>query len=210
MAHHYHNTNTRFDPQNHYSTPTPPGQYGQSIEHPPPPPPGQYGQSVEHPPPPPPGQYGQSVEYPLPPGQYGQSVEHHSSVSSLHSDIGSYNTADYYQTGVMFRDMVHQLAENNARSNFTAALETSRTYNVATMLPIAWEETYPESVGIREDIHSLVRGESFRRATVMPNIKLGADNTELATIVSQSMQLILCANTTEEANVTAFPTSKHK
>ena len=128
MAHHYHNTNTRFDPQNHYSTPIPPGQYGQSIEHPPPPPPGQYGQSVEHPPPPPPGQYGQSVEYPLPPGQYGQSVkyplppgqycqsvEHHSSVSSLHSDIGSYNTADYYQMGVMFREMVHQLAENNMR-----------------------------------------------------------------------------------------------
>ena len=106
--------------------------------------------------------------------------------------------------------MVHQLAENNTRFNLTAVLETLRTYNVATMLPIAWEETYPESVGIKEDIHSLVHGESFRRATVMPNIKLGADNTELATIVSQSTQLILHANMMEEANVTAFPTSKHK
>ena len=78
------------------------------------------------------------------------------------------------------------------------------------MLPIAWEETYLDSVGIKEDIHSLVYRESFHCTTVMPNIKLGADNTELAIIVSQSMQLILCTNTTEEANVTAFSTSECK
>ena len=143
---------------------------------------------------------------PPPPGQYG----HYPSVSSFHSNIGSYNTGDYLHTGDMFREMVHQLAENNTRSNLTTALESSKPYNTAMMLPIAWEETYPKSIGIKEDIHSLVHGESFHHTTVMPNIKLGADNIELATIVSQSTQLILCTNMIQEVNVTVFPTSEHK
>ena len=81
---------------------------------------------------------------------------------------------------------------------------------MATMLPIAWEETYQESVGIREDIHHLVCRETFGRATIMPNIKNRANNTELATIISQSTQMILRASMSPDINIIAFPTSDRK
>ena len=212
MAQHYHTTNN----------PPPPGPYGQPVEHPPPLP-GPYGQPVEHPLLPP-AQYGQPVKHPLPPpAQYGQPFEHppllpgpyghyepNPSMSSSRSDIGSYNTADYYQTGVLFTQMVHQLAEDNTRSNLSTALESARARNLATMLPIAWEENYPESVGIREDVYRLVCGESFCCATVMPDIKIGANNVELANIVSQGTQMILHASMMQEADATAFPRSECK
>ena len=131
MAQHYHSANTHSNPPTRDNT-----QYYPTYHLAPLP-----GQSIEHPPP--------------QPGPYGQ----HSSVSSfhlLHSDAGSYNTADYYQLGTMFKEMIHQLAEDNMRSDLTTALESSIIHNAATMLPIAWEEIYPESIGIKEDICHLV------------------------------------------------------
>ena len=184
MAQHYHTTNN----------PPPPGPYGQPVKHPlllP----AQYGQPVEHP--------------PLLPGPYGH-YERNPSMSSSHSDISSYNTADYYQTRVLFMQMVHQLAEDNMRSNLSTALESTRAHNSATMLPIAWEENYPESVGIREDVYCLVCGESFRPTTIMPNIKIEANNVELANIVSQGTQTILRTSMMQEADATAFPRSECK
>ena len=184
MAQHYHTTNN----------PPPPGPYGQPVEHPLSLP-AQYRQPVEHP--------------PLLPGPYGH-YKCNPSMSSSRSDIGSYNTADYYQTGALFTQMVHQLAEDNTRSNLSTALESARARNSATMLPIAWEENYPESVGIREDVYCLVCGECFRCATIMPDIKIGADNVELANIVSQGTQTILRASMMQEADATAFPRSECK
>ena len=143
------------------------------------------------------------------PGPYGH-YECNPSMSSSRLDISSYNTADYYQTGVLFMQMVHQLAEDNMRSNLSTVLESTRAHNLATMLPIVWEENFPESVGIREDVYHLVCGECFRCATIMPNIKIGADNVELANIVSQGTQMILCASMMQEADVTAFPRSECK
>ena len=79
--------------------------------------------------------------------------------------------------------MVHRLLEENTRSDLSTVLVgSSNAFNMATMLPIAWEETYQESVGIREDVHHLVHAETFRCTTIMPNIKNWANNTELATI----------------------------
>ena len=184
MAQHYHTTNN----------PPLPGSYGQPVEHPLLPP-AQYGQPVEHP--------------PLLPGLYGH-YERNPSMSSSRLDISSYNTADYYQTGVLFMQMVHQLAEDNTRSNLSTVLESSRAHNSATMLLIIWEENFPESVGIREDVYRLVCGECFHHATVMPDIKIGADNVELANIVSQGTQMILCASMMQEADATAFPRSECK
>ena len=158
----------------------------------------------------PPGQYGQPVKHPLLlPGHIGY-YERNLSMSSSHLDISFYNTADYYQTRVLFTQMVHQLAEDNKRSNLSTALESVRACNSATMLPIVWEENYPESVGIREDVYCLVCGESFHCTTIMPNIKNGADNTKLADIMSQSTQTILNASMMQEADVTTFPRSECK
>ena len=44
----------------------------------------------------------------------------------------------------------------------------------------------------------------------MPDIKIGADNVELANIVSQGTQMILHASMMQEADVTAFPRSECK
>ena len=83
----------------------------------------------------PPGQYGQPVKHPLLlPGHIGY-YERNLSMSSSHLDISFYNTADYYQTRVLFTQMVHQLAEDNKRSNLSTALESVRACNSATMLP---------------------------------------------------------------------------
>ena len=56
---------------------------------------------------------------------------------------------DYYQMGVTFQQMVHSLSEENTRSDLSTVLVGSlNAFNAATMLPIAWEETYQESVGV--------------------------------------------------------------